>query len=91
MINTGFINRYHTLALLLAATAISYLISHDSSNGWIAGIGPLSLAWFKGRLVILDFMELRHVPNIWRWGFEGGISVVTAILIVIYLIIPNAC
>jgi len=72
------------LIFLLSATAISYLISHDASIGIWAGIGTLAISFVKVRLVILDFMELRHAPIQWRIGFEGGFFVVSAILIAVY-------
>jgi hypothetical protein len=82
MISTASHPRYRTLFLLLAATAISVAVSHDGAIGRLAGAGTLALAWFKGRLVLLDFMELRHAPLRWRLGFEGGLLIVTAVLIV---------
>jgi hypothetical protein len=46
-------------------------------------VGTLVLAFIKGRLILLDFMELRHAPWSWRLGFEGGLLTMTVILIVI--------
>jgi hypothetical protein len=83
MLQTLFISRHRALALLLAATALSFLVSHDRAIGGLAGIATLVLAFLKARLVLLDFMELRHAPLPWRWGFEGGLLAVTAALIVI--------
>lgn len=83
MLQTLFASRHRAVALLLAATALSFLVSHDRAIGDLAGIATLVLAFLKGRLVLLDFMELRHAPLPWRWGFEGVLLAVTAMLIVI--------
>lgn len=85
MTGTGTSRRNSTLLVLLAATAISFLLSHDGALGVLAGGGTLALAGIKGRLVLLDFMELRDAPRRWRLGFEGGLLVVTALLTLIYL------
>lgn len=83
--NKVFFTPHRTLFLLLAITGISFLISHDSAMRQLAWTGTLLLAGAKGRLVLLDFMELRHAPAPWRWGFEGGLLAVTALLAVLYL------
>jgi len=48
--------------------------------GLAAAAGTLAIAYFKGRLVILDFMELRDAPIIWRAVFEGWLLVVSILI-----------
>jgi caa(3)-type oxidase subunit IV len=82
---TLFSNPQHrALLLLLIATAISFSVSHDSSIGILAGVATLGIAYFKVRLVMLDFMELRHAPLSWRLTFEGWFLVVSIVLITVY-------
>lgn len=40
---------------------------------WVA-LAILAIAFVKGRLVILDFMELRHAPLMWRLILGAGWS-----------------
>ncbi|ALA20019.1 MULTISPECIES: cytochrome C oxidase subunit IV family protein [unclassified Chelatococcus] len=57
-----------TMAVGLPATAAP----------WLAGLVVLALALAKGRLIVLDFLELRHAPPLWcglvtawLWGVTG--------------------
>ncbi|APF39386.1 hypothetical protein BOQ54_17950 (plasmid) [Chelatococcus daeguensis] len=57
-----------TIAVGLPATAAP----------WLAGLVVLGLALAKGRLIVLDFLELRRAPRLWRglvmawlWGVTG--------------------
>jgi hypothetical protein len=44
----------------------------------------LLLAVFKGALVILDFMELRHAPALWRRAVLGWLLLVVAGILLAY-------
>ena len=75
--------------LMLAATAFTT---------WLGGSGALArpslplvalvfaLAWLKGLGVILEFMELRHAPALWRWGLIGGLTLIVALILLAYAI-----
>jgi nitric oxide reductase NorE protein len=81
MTGTGTSRRNSTLPVLLAAPR-SFLLSHDGALGVLGGRYTGSAGC--GRLVLLDFMELRDAPRRWRLGFEGGLLGVTALLTLIY-------
>jgi hypothetical protein len=46
----------------------------------------LVIAFVKGRLVILDFMELRDAPRLWRTLLEGWLIVVGSLILLAYWI-----
>lgn len=79
--------------VLIIATGATWLAGElsggaDSPHGHI-GVAPivfvLMLAAVKGMLVILDFMELRHAPALWRRVVAGWLLLVTAAILLAYL------
>lgn len=66
---------------LLMSTGITFSLGESGLAGR-AGVASLlvmfGLAYAKGILVILDFMELRHAPLLWRVLLIGWLSLVTA-------------
>ena len=44
------------------------------------------IAFIKGRLVILDFMELRNAPLMWRMLLEGWLIIVSSMILLAYWI-----
>jgi hypothetical protein len=71
--------------VLLAATLVTFSISDNHAIGTYAGIATLLISYLKGRLVVLDFMELRHAPALWRGLFEAWVLIISAVLLVAYL------
>ncbi len=75
--------------LLAALTALSWWLGLDTPSTaavaprWLAA-GLLILAFFKVRLVILYFMEIRSAPRPIRLVFEAWVIGVCASLIAIY-------
>lgn len=71
-------------AVLIAATGLSAALgeSADGHPGAWAVVAVLGLAGLKGALILLDFMELRHAPALWRRGLLGWLAVVLAVLLV---------
>jgi hypothetical protein len=71
--------------ILMTATAYTWWLG---SSGALAsgrfGMTALvfALAWMKGLGVLLEFMELRHAPRIWRWMLVGGLSVVICLILI---------
>ena len=73
--------------LLLAATAFTWWLGHSG-----ALVPPrlammalvFGLAWLKGLGVILEFMELRHAPRLWKGLLIGWLSVVVALIALAY-------
>lgn len=80
-----FINPTHRSALLLVvATIAAFWMRNDGAAGLGIGIGTLLVAYLKGRLIVLDFMELRHAPWPWRALVEGWLLIVSALIILLY-------
>jgi hypothetical protein len=71
--------------LLVIATLATLYIREDGLAGRAAGSAILSIAYFKGRLVILDFMEMRCAPPVWRGLAEGWLLIVSLALGSVYL------
>ena len=75
-------------AVLVLATGLTFAAGEftaHTSPGRALMLGVLGLALFKGSLVILDFMELRHAPAIWRRGVMGWLLLVVGGIVVAYL------
>ena len=73
--------------LLLAATGITYWLSESGQLGH-ASMVPVFLifgfAFFKGVGVILDFMDLRHAPTLWRNLLLGWLVFVIGMILLAY-------
>jgi len=54
------------------------------SVGVGVGLATPAIACFKGRLVILDFMELRRAPRLWRALVEGWLLLLSVLMFAIY-------
>ncbi len=80
---------HRTWLLLVAATAIAFWLRVDDVAGVIAAGATLAIAWIKGRLVVLDFMELRHAPPLYRRLFEGWVLLVSTLLLALYWVGPS--
>lgn len=72
--------------VLLVATAITWYLGEAGAAGTGAIIAMLAIAFIKGRLVILDFMELRNAPLLWRLLLEGWLIVVSSLILIAYWI-----
>jgi hypothetical protein len=78
-------------AILILITLVS--LESGRLHGW-AGIqrvqGPLViiLAFIKVRLILLDFMEIRHAPLALRLALEGWAGVMCAALIILLFYSP---
>lgn len=67
--------------VLLVATLITFALGESGlagSAGWLPLLLMFGLAYMKSVLVILEFMELRHAPALWRWLLLGWLTVVTS-------------
>lgn len=75
---------HRTLMILVMATVAAFWMRNDEMFGLAVGASTLGIAYLKGRLVVLDYMELRHAPVIWRALFEGWLLGVTGLLFLMY-------
>ena len=79
----------HIWLLLLAATGVTFWLGESGLSG-TAGMSPVltmfALAFVKALLVMLDFMELRHAPALWRWLLVGWLVLVTSGIVLAYWI-----
>ncbi|HQC96275.1 MAG TPA: cytochrome C oxidase subunit IV family protein [Aquabacterium sp.] len=72
---------------MLAATAVTWALG---SSGWVtraqlAGMAVVfALAWLKGLGVILEFMELRHAPALWRRALIAALTLVVLLILLAY-------
>ena len=70
-----------------AATAVTWALGR---GGWVAraqlaGMAVVfALAWLKGLVVILEFMELRHAPALWRRALIGALTLVVLLILLAY-------
>ena len=70
----------------LIASAITWFVGEVGPAGTAAIVTMLAIAFVKGRLVILDFMELRNAPLLWRLLLEGWLMVVSSLILLAYWI-----
>ena len=73
-------------AILLLATAATFTLGEGGAAGGWAMAALLALVCVKGRLVILDFMDLRRVKFKWRALLLGWLFLVSALIAVAYRI-----
>jgi caa(3)-type oxidase subunit IV len=72
--------------VLLVATGITWQLGEAGAAGTLAIVAMLAIAFVKGRLVILDFMELREAPLMWRLLLEGWLILVSGLILLAYWI-----
>ena len=73
--------------LLLAATGVTFWLGESGlsgSAGMTAVLVMFGLAFVKALLVMLDFMELRHAPALWRRLLVGWLMLVTTGIVLAY-------
>lgn len=81
-------NPHRTWLILVLATATTFWVGVEGGIGLAAGAVTFGITWIKARLVVLDFMELRHAPPLWRRIIEGWLIAVTALLLTAYYLGP---
>ncbi len=70
--------------ILVVATIITWYLGEVGAAGTTAIVAMLLIAFVKGRLVILDFMELREAPMMWRLLLEGWLILVSGLILLAY-------
>ena len=58
------------VALMTATVTTTWILSKDTLTATVGTAGTLALSGWKVRLVLLDFVELRHAPWPPRLAFE---------------------
>lgn len=70
--------------LLLAGTGLTWWLDAagwlQGDGRWRVGVLVLALAWCKGMGVLLEFMELRHAPALWRRALVGLFTLMLALI-----------
>jgi preprotein translocase subunit SecY len=71
------------LALLAATAATAWLGEHAGSQGLGTGaaVVVMALSAGKGCLIVLDYMELRHAPALWRRLLLGWLAAVVLLVL----------
>jgi caa(3)-type oxidase subunit IV len=72
--------------ILMLATILTWYLGEVGAAGTTAIVAMLLIAFIKGRLVILDFMELRTAPRLWRILLEGWLILVASLILLAYWI-----
>ncbi len=72
--------------VLIVATGITWYLGEVGAAGTAAIVAMLVIAFVKGRLVVLDFMELRAAPRLWRILLEGWLIIVGGLILLAYWI-----
>lgn len=72
--------------VVLVATGATWWLGEVGATGIGAILAMLAIAFVKGRLVILDFMELQDAPLMWRLLLEGWLIVVSGLILLAYWI-----
>jgi caa(3)-type oxidase subunit IV len=72
--------------ILILATAATWYLGEVGATGTASIVAMLVIAFIKGRLVILDFMELRDAPRMWRVLLEGWLILVSSLILIAYWI-----
>ena len=72
--------------ILIIATGMTWYLGEVGAAGTLAIVTMLLIAFVKGRLVILDFMELRNAPALWRALLEGWLILVSSLILLAYWI-----
>lgn len=70
--------------VIVVATVVAYGLRSEEWVGYGVGVATLALAYVKARLVVLEFMELRHAPPVWRGIFEGWLLLLSVALLAVY-------
>lgn len=75
------------LLLLLVATLFSFFVGHGEAflDRRAAGTVIIAVAWFKARLIMRDFMEVRLAPTRLRIGGELWLATLSTALIAMCL------
>lgn len=69
---------------LVVLSALSTGLHLSALPADVTGVLILTAAWLKGRLILLDYLELRGVVG-WANGIVFGLACFTALLTILFL------
>jgi len=74
--------------LLFVGTTISWLIAPEGDylSPLLPGVTIILIAFFKVRLILLYFMDLRVAPQPWRGLFEAWTISSCALIVTLYML-----
>jgi len=78
-----------TWIILSLATTVSWWLDVSVEGAWV-GTAVLLVAFFKCRLVLMVFMEVRDAPPVLRWCCEAWVLVACTAVIATYWLAPQA-
>ncbi len=75
--------------VLVVATLVTFWLGEGglaARSGMAAVLVMFGLAFIKGLMVILDFMELRHAPLLWRALMIGWLVLIVVLIVSVYAV-----
>jgi caa(3)-type oxidase subunit IV len=78
------------VALMAATITTTWVLTHDLGGVHVATVATMAIASWKVRLIVLDFMELRHAPLVGRLVFELWSVGAAVMILAFYLATPGA-
>lgn len=78
-----------TWIVLSLLTLVSWWLDASVDGAWI-GTAVLLVAFFKARLVLMEFMEVRSAPAGLRWVCEAWVVVACTAVIATYWLAPHS-
>lgn len=76
-----------TWVVLSLATLLSWWLDDAATGNWI-GTAVLLIAFFKARLVLMVFMDVRAAPAELRWCCEAWVIIACTAVITTYWCAP---
>lgn len=71
-------------ATLIGATLLTWGLGEQGAAGTWVIAALAAISFWKGAVVILDFMALRHAPLLWRAITMGWMILVWAVIAIAY-------
>lgn len=75
---------HRTCLLLMLASVCAFELRALGFLGLTAGAATLAIAYAKGRLIVLEFMELRQADGLWRGIVEGWVLAISLLIFAVY-------
>lgn len=69
------------LFLVGATLGSAWLAEHHAFAGHLTGLFVMLVAFFKGRMIMMHFMEMRGAPSSWRLAFDIWGVAATAVIV----------